>query len=256
MPNVFPIPAFSDNYIWVIQRDGTNHCVVVDPGDADPVLDTLSSRNLRLDAILITHHHGDHVGGVKRLLDHAEVAVYGPARESIPGMSHPLSEGDEIHLATLDLRFRILDIPGHTAGHIAYYGHDMLFCGDTLFAAGCGRLFEGTPEQMHASLQKLTRLPDTTRVYCGHEYTEANLRFARRVDPDNPDVATRLRLVEEQRAAGECTLPSSIKEERRTNPFLRPDDANVKRNAEKLSGKRLTGAVEVFAAVRRLKDAS
>ncbi|MEX0729743.1 MAG: hydroxyacylglutathione hydrolase [Aquisalimonadaceae bacterium] len=255
MINVFPISAFSDNYIWAIQREGTNHCAVVDPGDAAPVLSTLAARNLRLDAIIITHHHADHVGGVEQLLRHFEVPVYGPAGERIPGRTTALNDGDSFHLPTLGLDLEVIDVPGHTAGHIAYYGHDLLFCGDTLFAGGCGRLFEGTPAQMHASLSRLAALPDTTQVFCAHEYTQANLRFARRVDPENEALAQRLRTVEEKRAAGECTLPSRIGTEKQTNPFLRSDDANVKQAAERLTGKRLTSAVDVFTAVRALKDA-
>jgi len=255
MRTVFPIRAFSDNYIWVIQRDGTNHCAVVDPGDAVPVLRELSARNLRLDAILTTHHHHDHVGGVEALLAHAEVPVYGPARERIPGCTMALADGDTVHLPTLDLTLSVLEVPGHTAGHIAYHDEDMLFCGDTLFAGGCGRLFEGTAQQMHASLGRLAALPDGIRVYCAHEYTLANLRFATRVDGHNSRLLERLEHVRKLREADRCTLPSTMGEERETNPFLRADDQNVKQAVEKILGKRLNTEVDVFAAVRALKDA-
>lgn len=253
MMNVIPVRAFSDNYIWVIRGD-SRRVAVVDPGDAAPVLEYLQSEDLSLAAILITHHHPDHVGGVPRLLEHAQVPVFGPAGERIPGLTHPLSEGDEAAVEDLGLRFDVLDIPGHTAGHIAYVGHGMVFSGDTLFAAGCGKLFEGTPEQMHASLGKLAALPGDTRVYCGHEYTQANLRFASQVEPDSPAIRERLEQVNAQRARDEVTLPSTIEQELSTNVFLRSEHDSVKRSAESHTGKRLDSPVAVFAAVRAWKD--
>ncbi|MGH8672248.1 MAG: hydroxyacylglutathione hydrolase, partial [Burkholderiales bacterium] len=168
MHAVVAIPAFRDNYIWLIRRD--HYAAVVDPGEAPPVLDYLDRQGLRLTAILNTHHHADHVGGNAELLRRFQVPVYGPRNETIPTVSSPLAEGDSVKLYELALQLQVLDIPGHTAGHIAYYGADWVFCGDTLFGCGCGRLFEGTAAQMHASLQKLTALPDTTQVHCGHEY--------------------------------------------------------------------------------------
>ncbi|MCC5809545.1 MAG: hydroxyacylglutathione hydrolase [Ectothiorhodospiraceae bacterium] len=255
MIHVKPVPAFNDNYIWLLHRDGDKRCVVVDPGDARPVLQALDEQGLALDVILITHHHPDHTGGLGALLEHRDVPVYGPASEAIRGVSHPLREGDTIFLDALDLELGVLDVPGHTAGHIAFYGDNMLFCGDTLFAGGCGRLFEGTPAQMHHSLEKLAALPESTRVYCAHEYTLANLRFALKVDPDNAALQERLRLVEHQRDSGECTLPSTLEQELKTNPFLRSGDINVKQRAESKTGHRLNGPVDVFAAVRAWKDA-
>ena len=193
MVAIIPIPAFTDNYIWLL-RDGRG-AVVVDPGDAAPVLAYLAAHDLALTAILATHHHGDHVGGVTALLERFPVPVFGPARERIPGRTNAVADGDRIVVPGLPGTLAVLDIPGHTAGHVAYFGEidgvPVLFCGDTLFAAGCGRLFEGTPAQMWASLSALAALPPATRVYCGHEYTLANLRFAQAVEPHNPDVAAR-----------------------------------------------------------------
>ena len=176
---IIPVPAFEDNYIWLI-CDG-RYAAVVDPGDAEPVLGHLSRHGLRLAAILITHHHGDHTGGIEALLRHAAVPVYGPRKENIPGITNPVGTGDTVRLPELGVEFAVLDVPGHTAGHIAYYGANSLFCGDTLFTCGCGKLFEGTPAQMHASLQKFAALPDDTQVYCAHEYTLENIRFAKKV---------------------------------------------------------------------------
>ncbi len=194
MTTIIPIPAFADNYIWLL-RDGRS-AVVVDPGDATPVLAYLERAGLTLTAILATHHHNDHVGGIPALRERYPVPVFGPARESIPARTQALSEGDVFEVPGLPVTLRTLDIPGHTAGHIALFGEvagaPSVFCGDTLFAAGCGRLFEGTPSQMWASLSALARLPDATNVYCGHEYTLANLRFALAVEPDNAALAARL----------------------------------------------------------------
>jgi len=253
MMDVIPLRAFSDNYIWVIRGSG-DRVVVVDPGDAAPVLKYLKSEGLTLAAILITHHHPDHAGGVPKLLEHQAAPVFGPATERIPGMSDPLSEGDQAVIDDPGLRFNVLDIPGHTAGHIAYVGHGLVFSGDTLFAAGCGKLFEGTAEQMHTSLGKLAALPGDTRVYCGHEYTQANLRFAVQVEPDNTTIQERLERVNAQRARDEVTLPSTIEQELATNVFLRGEYDSVKHGAESHTGKRLDSPVAVFAAVRAWKD--
>lgn len=253
MMNIVPVPAFKDNYIWVI-RDDAGRAAVVDPGEAQPALDYLQAEGLSLAAILITHHHPDHVGGVPTLLERHDVPVFGPGSERIPGMSKPLGEGDQAHIADMGLTFEVLDIPGHTAGHIAYTGHGALFSGDTLFAGGCGKLFEGTPSQMHASLAKLASLPEDTRVYCGHEYTEANLRFAVQVEPDNAAIQQRLEHVAAQRRNGEVTLPSTIALERDTNVFLRSGSESVKQHAEAHAGRRLDSAVDVFGTVRAWKD--
>jgi hydroxyacylglutathione hydrolase len=256
MPAIIPIPAFSDNYIWLV-REG-RHAAVVDPGDAAPVLAYLESEGLALSAIVNTHHHGDHVGGNAALLARFPVPVFGPARETIPGRTHALAEGDEITVPGLGWALRVLDIPGHTAGHIGYVGSDaeagVAFVGDTLFAGGCGRLFEGTPAQMADSLGKLAALPASTRVYCAHEYTLANLRFALAVEPGNAALQARLLRDQDKRDRGLPTVPSTVAEERATNPFLRAGEPDVFVAAQARAGRRLTDAVDAFAVIREWKN--
>jgi hydroxyacylglutathione hydrolase len=255
MLNVTPINAFNDNYIWLIQDPESRYAAIVDPGDANPVLRALEERRVTPVALLITHHHGDHVGGVRQLLRHyPELPVFGPAGERIPGLTQPLAEGDSITLPLIGAQFQVLDVPGHTAGHIAYFGERALFCGDTLFANGCGRLFEGTPQQMHASLSKIAALPGDTLVYCAHEYTLDNIAFAKRVEPDNPDLLRRERDDQARRRQGRPTVPSRLELERRTNPFLRFDDPKVIQAAEHFAGHPLRGGDRVFATVRHWKD--
>lgn len=257
MLEIIPIPAFADNYIWLLRKE--NRGVVVDPGDASPVIAYVERESIELTAILATHHHGDHVGGIRTLLARRNVPVFGPARETIPGRTHGLAEGDAIVVPGIDLGLEILDIPGHTAGHIAYVAREqpppLLFCGDTLFAAGCGRLFEGTPAQMVTSLDKLAALPDSTRIYCGHEYTLANLRFATAVEPGNPFLGQREMREKAKRARGLPTLPATIGEERGTNPFLRIDEPSVQAAAERRAGQRLDGRAAIFAEIRAWKNA-
>ena len=237
-----------------------SQCVVVDPGDAAPVMKFLAERKLTLSTILITHHHADHIGGVDELLSHWPVPVYGPAAENIACVTHALSEGDRVSLpAFVDEPFRVIEVPGHTSGHIAYVSGDILFCGDTLFAAGCGRLFEGTAAQLHHSLSRLAALPAHTRVYCTHEYTLSNLRFALAVDADNSDLNERIFVEQERRARGVPTLPSNIALERATNPFLRCGTAGVTRSAQQHSPSSLDAAassheVNVFAVLRQWKN--
>jgi hydroxyacylglutathione hydrolase len=253
MPTIIPIPAFADNYIWLVQRE--SKAAVVDPGDAAPVIEYLERHGIELCAIINTHHHGDHVGGNRGLLARWPVPVFGPASEEIPGRTRALVEGDKVTLPGIGLDLSILDIPGHTSGHIAGVGNGMVFCGDTLFAAGCGRLFEGTPAQMVASLDKLAALEPDTRVYCGHEYTVSNLRFALAVEPQSAPLHARLERNQAKRGRGEPTLPSTIAEERATNPFLRTSDAAVRAAAIHHAGRELPDRVAVFAELRAWKNA-
>ena len=248
------LPAFSDNYIWML-HDG-RHAVVVDPGESAPVINALDSHKLQLAAILVTHHHADHVGGVDELRSRLQGPVYGPRRERIPQPYVALDDGDTLDV--LGLRFKVIDVPGHTSGHIAFFTEDggaepMLFCGDTLFSGGCGRLFEGTPAQMHHSLSRLASLPGPTRVCCGHEYTLSNLRFALAVEPKNHDLADYNVWCEAQRAINEPTLPSSIATERLVNPFLRCAEPGVALVAQ-TRGATSTDPVAVLAALRQWKN--
>jgi hydroxyacylglutathione hydrolase len=249
---VVPLPAFQDNYIWCL-RNGSD-ALVVDPGDAAPVRAYLAQEGLRLRAILVTHHHADHVGGVETLATQYSVPVFGPASEPIPGRTQALREGDKARVDSLDIEFDVLDVPGHTAGHIAYSAPGILFCGDTLFSAGCGRLFEGTPQQMMASLGKFAALPGSTRVYCTHEYTAANIRFARTVDPDNVQLAERERAVSAVRQAGQPSLPSTIATELETNPFLRVDRPEIVAAAARYADRPLAAPVDAFAVLREWKN--
>jgi hydroxyacylglutathione hydrolase len=257
MPTIIPIPAFADNYIWLL-REGSA-AAVVDAGDATPVIDYLERERLDLTAIICTHHHGDHVGGNRELLQRWQVPVYGPARETIPGRTQAMREGDEVVVPGIGIALSVLDIPGHTAGHIAYVGASgaapLVFCGDTLFAAGCGRLFEGTPTDMVDSLDKLTALPAETLVYCGHEYTLANLRFALKVDPGNMALRERDITAKAQRSRGEPTLPSTIGAERATNPFLRTGETTIRAAASGHADRDLADRVGVFAEIRAWKNA-
>lgn len=252
---VEPLPAFRDNYIWLL-HDGT-HAWVVDPGDDNPVQQALQRLGLRLQGILLTHHHADHVGGAAALRAATGCRVVGPRREALPVPFEPVGEGDTV--TALGRHWQVLDIPGHTAGHIAYVemasdGEPCrLFCGDTLFSGGCGRLFEGTPAQMLASLERLATLPAHTLVYCAHEYTLSNLRFARAVEPDNPDLTAYVSACEAKRAAGMPTLPSTIGNERRINPFLRYREPSVRRAVQQRDPSAHTHT-EIFAALRRWKD--
>ena len=249
---VVPLRAFKDNYIWTLRN--ARHAAVVDPGDAQPVLDYLRREQLELCAVLLTHHHPDHVGGVPELLAHRAVPVYGPRGEPISTLTQPVGDGDGVAVAQLGLRFGVIGIPGHTRAHIAYYGANSLFCGDTLFACGCGRLFEGTPQQMFDSLAKLAALPDETLVYSGHEYTMSNIDFAKAVEPDNQELLARAASDADKRKRDEPTLPSTIGREKHTNPFLRCLQPTVIASAGKHLGAPVGDPVQVFATIREWKN--
>ena len=251
---VRPVRAFSDNYIWLIEspRDPAQ-VVAVDPGEAGPVIAELQHSGASLAAILLTHHHPDHVGGVAELVRRWNVPVYGPEDARIAPPIRSLGEG-RCDLPDLGLTFQILQVPGHTVSHIAFWGHGALFCGDTLFSAGCGRMFEGTPTQMNASLNKLRALPPDTAVYCGHEYTAANLKFALAVEPGNAAAASYQQEVERLRAADRPSLPSTLGLEIRVNPFLRCEQDAVRSAAQRHANLALREPAEIFAVLRAWKD--
>lgn len=246
------IPALADNYIWLLTTSG-NGCAVVDPGEAQPVLDVLQVRGLVLEYILLTHHHYDHVDGVPELLEQTNATVYGPVDDRIPFNDTACGESDEIRLDKLGLAFRVLDIPAHTRSHIAFYGHGALFCGDTLFSVGCGRLFEGNAQQMQCALDKLADLPADTRVYCAHEYTQSNCAFALAVEPGNPALVERSAEVASLRADGSITLPSTLAAELACNPFMRTREDAVVAAARKRDPNAQPGA-STMAVIRAWKD--
>ena len=253
---IVPLRAFRDNYIWTLRKNDS--IAVVDPGDARPVLDYIQRSHTRLEGIFLTHHHPDHVGGAAALRERFDVPVYGPAGEPIATLTNPVQGGDRVRQAALEVDFEVLAIPGHTRAHIAYHGiwngRRVLFCGDTLFACGCGRVFEGTPDQMYASLSKLAALPDDTLVYCGHEYTLANIDFAAAVDPGNAMLRECREYDASLRASDRPTLPSTIGREKRTNPFLRCAEPAIVESANKYMGARLSTPSQVFAALRQWKN--
>ncbi|OIQ25494.1 hydroxyacylglutathione hydrolase [uncultured Vibrio sp.] len=250
MLHIKSIPAFNDNYIWAIENsDG--RCAVVDPGDAKPVLEYLQKNNLTLEAILITHHHHDHIGGVPELVrQFPTISVVGPEKEPIPTVTHTVSGGETIQL--FDESFSVLNIEGHTLGHIGYIGGGHLFCGDTLFSAGCGRVFEGTYEQMHNALNTLAALPEETKVYCAHEYTASNIAFALAVEPENTHLQQYRDEVNRMRAQKQPTLPSTLKKEKLINPFLRCDQASVIKSV--VNRTQNIDPLSVFSALREWKN--
>lgn len=258
MYKILTIPAFNDNYIWMIVNTNTQHCTIVDPGQAQPVLRQCEADNLQIESILITHHHADHQGGVRELLNSRfaleTCTVFGPENERIKDRTQAVSATLTPHINTLGLSFDVIDVPGHTAGHVAYYGNQWLFCGDTLFSGGCGRLFEGTPAQMWQSLSKLCALPDNTEVYCAHEYTQSNLAFAAAVEPENEALTSYIRSVAQCRSQGLPTIPSNIKQEKQINPFLRCAEPSVQLIASQRANKPLSTPEQVLAEIRAWKD--
>jgi hydroxyacylglutathione hydrolase len=252
---IIPIPAFDDNYIWLLRGAGADVVAVVDPGDEEPVLEYLQREQLRLGSILLTHKHGDHTGGVRELLAaYPGARVFAPANEKIQVVAQLVRDGDELQLEGLDLRLRVMEVPGHTEGHLAYLGDGFLFCGDTLFTCGCGRVFSGTHEQLYASLQRIAELPPETRIYCAHEYTLDNIGFGKWVEPDNPALLQREREAIETRKRGEPTVPSTLQLELDTNPFLRSGQPAVIAAAQRYAGSELSSGAEVFTAIRKWKD--
>lgn len=253
--SITAIPAFDDNYLWLIHNDRS--AVIVDPGDAAPVLDVLAKNQLSLCAILITHHHVDHIGGVKTLLQrYPAIPVYGPVHEMITTVSRPCGENDRVIIPELGCEFKVIETPGHTQGHIVYYSaaQHLLFSGDTLFAGGCGRLFEGTAKQMFQSLTKLSQLPDDTKVYCAHEYTLSNLRFAKKAEPGNKAIDERIAVEQAKRDRDQPTIPSTIALEKATNPFLRTAEPGIIQQLTTENRLKNNDPVSVLAALREWKN--
>ncbi|GAA0414919.1 hydroxyacylglutathione hydrolase [Cocleimonas flava] len=261
---IITVPAFSDNYIWLICDENQQYAAIVDPGDATPVIKALEKDKIQPVAILITHFHADHVGGIGKLLEkYPNLSVYGPASERIPHITHPLQGGETIHINQINTDFQVMNVHGHTAGHIAYYTHEdsadktgegRLFCGDTLFAAGCGRVFNGTKKDLHDSLEKISKLPENTLIYCAHEYTLDNIGFAKWVEPDNEKLISRESDAIALRENGETTVPSRLSLELETNPFLRTHLPKVVKRVSEFAGKPLENSTEVFTAMRTWKD--
>ena len=253
------IKAFTDNYIWAITSPDCQSMALVDPGDAEVCIEFIEKNNKTLNTILITHHHNDHVGGIEKLVQYCQektwpLTIYGPEQENIPHCDVKLNESSIVTLADLNIEFSVIDLPGHTLGHIAYLAQDNLFCGDTLFSGGCGRLFEGTPTQMLSSLNKLSILPERTHVYCAHEYTQANLDFALTVEPSNSELVYYYNQVLQKRANNIATIPSSILQEKKINPFLRCDQETLMASASEYSGEKVTDTLSTFTQIRAWKN--
>ena len=251
MLSIFPIPAFTDNYIWCLHNNET--AVVVDPGDANVVKQYLTANQLTLSAILITHHHADHIGGLRELLSD-KIEVFGPVSQRIPHVTRALQDGEQLSLPELGLNLEVMEVPGHTREHIAYFDHDKLFCGDTMFSAGCGRLFEGTPEQMYRVFNRYRQLPPETKVYCTHEYTQDNIKFAESLLPDNAELKDFKNKINALRAAGKPSLPSTLAQEIRTNPYMLTSNKEMLTALTAITGTTPQNEIAAFAAIRKLKD--
>lgn len=247
--NITGIKALNDNYIWMIRKNDSDQVIIVDPGEETPVITTLEKFNLKLAGILITHHHWDHTNGAAGLGDKYNIPVFW-SKDRLPS----LNSDEEIVFPDLQLQFRVMHIPGHTLDHVAYYGYNTLFCGDTLFTGGCGRIFEGTASQMYASLTKIMNLPEDTQIYCGHEYTQANLKFAKMIEPENMNLLQRIQSTDKLREQGLPTVPALLSEEKKTNPFLRCHIKSVIDTVEKHLGEKLSEPVKIFEALRNWKN--
>lgn len=251
---ILQIPAFTDNYFWILYSEENRKATVIDPGDSKPIINALSENNLDLSNILITHHHADHIGGVNDLIkEYPEVEVFGPSDDRIP-KTKIVNDKDNLYLENIKTHFQVLDVAGHTKSHIAYYTKEKLFCGDTLFSCGCGRLFEGTPKQMHKALSKIMRLPNETLVYCAHEYTLDNIGFAKLVEPDNEDLLNREKEVTKLIEQNKFSIPCLLGVEKKTNPFLRFDYPSVKSSVENHYNINIDNATDVFMYTRKWKD--
>ena len=251
---IHAVPIFKDNYIWLIRESVTNKVIAIDPGEAHTLQNFITTNHLDLAAILITHHHADHTNGIQELINHSPVPVYGPNNPSIRGITNPVQEPDTIVFPFLAEPFSVLNTPGHTLDHISYLFSGMLFCGDTLFSAGCGRLFEGTAEQLFHSLQKIAALPDDTKIYCTHEYTLQNLLFAQAVEPKNPNIQTKIDQVKVLRANNQPSLPSCLRNEKKFNPFLRCNNKEIIASVERQVGFKLDNIIDVFKQLREWKN--
>ncbi len=255
MIHIKPIPAFDDNYIWCISNDDSDLALIVDPGTAEPVLKHLNQQQLSLAGILITHRHLDHIGGIEQCLEHYPAPVYGPDSHAIkPVVTQPLAASDCIEFEQIDLSLRVMLIPGHTSEHIAFYNSAFALVGDTVFVAGCGRIFDGTATELYDSIEKITKLPEQTKLYCAHEYTLANLKFAAIIEPDNPDIAELIRASEAKRQLNQPTVPTTVALEKRCNPFFRCHEQTVQHAVQQQFGTNASEPAEIFRLLRQWKD--